>query len=266
MNNTVWLNADMDLIKELDDHNYETLIEYSDSNIRHVVMSWDNSDTNYVKRILQLGRSILHFFSLNVSAKREIAIYKMGLLAGTVESYDRFLYKRIQEEQTESIYKNKIQSIKHLKDIILLLESFGVLSHKDMCKYLDLKESTLSEIIKKIKTMNLVQSSRAGKFKLYRLTDEGRALGKLLRRQQNYSKKEEKSQNNIYISNDIYIGSSKENKIDVMTSRRLMHYILMVNKNDGEEKIKYINDSVANTTREGIIIEMTNNKYVRKGA
>ena len=57
-----------------------------------------------------------------------------------------------------------------------------------------------------------------------------------------------------------------QNKIDVMTRRRLMHYILMVNKNDGEEKIKYINDSVANTTREGIIIEMTNNKYVRKGA
>ena len=74
MNNTVWLNADMDLIKELDDHNYETLIEYSDSNIRHVVMAWDNSDTNYVKRILQLGRSI--FFLLMSVQKGKLQFIK----------------------------------------------------------------------------------------------------------------------------------------------------------------------------------------------
>ena len=55
------------------------------------------------------------------------------------------------------------------------------MSHSEICKNLDLKESTLSEIMKKAASTNLIISSKAGKYKLYRLSDNGRYLSRQLR-------------------------------------------------------------------------------------
>ena len=55
------------------------------------------------------------------------------------------------------------------------------MTHSEICQNLELKESTLSEIMKKAAPTNLIISTKAGKYKLYRLTDNGRYLSKQLR-------------------------------------------------------------------------------------
>lgn len=92
---------------------------------------------------------------------------------------------------TSEAYREEVLSIRHLDDIILALEIHGVMSHSEICSYLNLKESTLSEIMKKVNLTKLIISSRSGKYKLYRLTDAGRRLGKQLRSQTNKNLGEE---------------------------------------------------------------------------
>jgi DNA-binding MarR family transcriptional regulator len=104
---------------------------------------------------------------------------------GSVESFDQLLYERKQDDWISKTYKEEVLSIKHLKDIILALEIHGIMSHSDICEYLSLKESTLSETMKKVNLTNFISSSKSGKYKLYRLTDSGRRLGKQIRKQNN---------------------------------------------------------------------------------
>ena len=55
------------------------------------------------------------------------------------------------------------------------------MTHSEICQNLGLKESTLSEIMKKSASTNLILSTKAGKYKLYRLSDNGRHLSRQLR-------------------------------------------------------------------------------------
>ncbi len=91
--------------------------------------------------------------------------------------------KKKQRNWSERTYKQEVLSIKHLSEIILALEIHGIMSHSEICSALNLKESTLSEIMKRVDLTKLISSSRNGKYKLYRLTDEGKYLGKQLRNQ-----------------------------------------------------------------------------------
>ena len=70
-------------------------------------------------------------------------------------------------------HKN-ISSIKHLTEIIRLLEVKGVMTHSEMVEELHLRHaSTLTEIMKKVAELELVDVRRAGKYNLYSLTDAG---------------------------------------------------------------------------------------------
>ena len=81
-----------------------------------------------------------------------------------------------------------------MKEIIYALNLFGQMSHKELCDYLHLKESTLTEIMKKDAITKFIYFSRFGKYKVYRLTDTGRILGKQLQQE-----------NGSNLSNQIYL-------------------------------------------------------------
>ena len=182
MRKEIWMHTQTNLSESLEKQEYTTLIQYASDNKEYVINEWYNSDNSSLSQILRYGNSQLNYFEHHLpTASKEDAIFQLGTLMGVIKSLKDFLHEKQQENLTAQIYQKQVLSVKHLKDIILLLEAHGIMSHSEICKNLDLKESTLSEIMKKAASTNLIISSKAGKYKLYRLSDNGRYLSRQLR-------------------------------------------------------------------------------------
>lgn len=182
MRKEIWMHTQTNLSESLEKQEYTTLIQYASDNKEYVINEWYNSDNSSLSQILRYGNSQLNYFEHHLpTASKEDAIFQLGTLMGVVKTLKDFLHEKQQENLTAQIYQKQVLSVKHLKDIILLLEAHGIMSHSEICKNLDLKESTLSEIMKKAASTNLIISSKAGKYKLYRLSDNGRYLSRQLR-------------------------------------------------------------------------------------
>lgn len=182
MRKEIWMHAQTNLSESLEKQEYTTLIQYASDNKEYVINEWYNSDNSSLSQILRYGNSQLNYFEHHLpTASKEDAIFQLGTLMGIIKTLKDFLHEKQQENLTAQIYQKQVLSVKHLKDIILLLEAHGIMSHSEICKNLDLKESTLSEIMKKAASTNLIISSKAGKYKLYRLSDNGRYLSRQLR-------------------------------------------------------------------------------------
>ena len=182
MRKEIWMHTQTNLSESLEKQEYTTLIQYASDNKEYVINEWYNSDNSSLSQILRYGNSQLNYFEHHLpTASKEDAIFQLGTLMGVIKTFKDFLHEKQQENLTAQIYQKKVLSVKHLKYIILLLEAHGIMSHSEICKNLDLKESTLSEIMKKAASTNLIISSKAGKYKLYRLSDNGRYLSRQLR-------------------------------------------------------------------------------------
>lgn len=182
MRKEIWMHTQTNLSESLEKQEYTTLIQYASDNKEYVINEWYNSDNSSLSQILRYGNSQLNYFEHHLpTASKENAIFQLGTLMGVIKTFKDFLHEKQQENLTAQIYQKQVLSVKHLKDIILLLEAHGIMSHSEICKNLDLKESTLSEIMKKAASTNLIISSKAGKYKLYRLSDNGRYLSRQLR-------------------------------------------------------------------------------------
>lgn len=182
MRKEIWMHTQTNLSESLEKQEYTTLIQYASDNKEYVINEWYNSDNSSLSQILRYGNSQLNYFEHHLpTASKEDAIFQLGTLMGVIKTFKDFLHEKQQENLTAQIYQKQVLSVKHLKDIILLLEAHGIMSHSEICKNLDLKESTLSEIMKKAASTNLIISSKAGKYKLYRLNDNGRYLSRQLR-------------------------------------------------------------------------------------
>lgn len=70
------------------------------------------------------------------TASKEDAIFQLGTLMGVIKTFKDFLHEKQQENLTAQIYQKQVLSVKHLKDIILLLEAHGIMSQfRNMQKF-----------------------------------------------------------------------------------------------------------------------------------
>lgn len=192
MKGELWLKKELDLQETLQHEDYEMLINYASDNQEKILIEWTKVNKSERHNIVRYGMMLMKYFEQHLpQISKDTALFRLGALAGTLEVCDRFSYEESQEHRAETLYKEQVSSIKHLDEIILALELHGIMSHSELCEYLDLKESTLSEVMKKVNLTNLVVSSKHGKYKLYRLTDAGRRLGKQLRKKRKGMEQEE---------------------------------------------------------------------------
>lgn len=183
MNKSVWLNTELDVLDEFQNENFDLLVDYSKDHKHYLQMKWDEADSSEFQKMVKYGKSLSRRFEKYFHKKaKQWAIYQVGTLAGTIETFDYMLYEKVQDDKALRTYKQEVMSVKHLDAIVKQLEIHGVMSHSELCRALELKESTLSEVMKKADATGLILSSRAGKYKLYRLTEDGRRLGKQLRK------------------------------------------------------------------------------------
>lgn len=182
MRKEIWMHAQTNLPETLEKHEYVTLTQYASDNKEHIMDVWYNSDSSSFAQTVRYGNSQLkHFEHYLEKNSKGNAVFQLGTLMGVIKTLNEFFQVKEEENLNAKIYQKQISSTKHLKDIVLLLEAHGIMTHSEICQNLGLKESTLSEIMKKSASTNLILSTKAGKYKLYRLSDNGRHLSRQLR-------------------------------------------------------------------------------------
>lgn len=182
----VWEHMDILPEELLEKKDWNSIINYVSDNKDLVYDKWLREERNELNNTLNAGSFYLEYITEVLKSRiHEHAILELGELLGTINLLKRILYQEEQLEDSVNITKKELSSIKHLDNIILLLESNGTLTHSSLAEKLDhMNASTLTENMKKIISRNLVYAQIYGRFKQYYLTDYGRAYAKLLRQKE----------------------------------------------------------------------------------
>lgn len=182
----VWEHMDILPEELLEKKDWNSIINYVSDNKDLVYDKWLREERNELNNTLNAGSFYLEYITEILKSRiHEHAILELGELLGTINLLKRILYQEEQLEDSVNIAKKELSSIKHLDNIILLLESNGTLTHSSLAEKLDhMNASTLTENMKKIISRNLVYAQIYGRFKQYYLTDYGRAYAKLLRQKE----------------------------------------------------------------------------------
>lgn len=182
MNEIIWYDSELDLEHCWSKGRYRELEEYAKHNQDNIVSQYSCSNWDTHFKTLKCGYQKMKRFEKTVcSSDMFEAIFGLGKLMGTIQSFERVSYQLKKERMVEKKYDSVVYQIKNLDNIVLSLEEHGVMSHSEICKDVGLKASTLTEIMKKIAFTNLIDYSKSGRYKLYVLSDEGKIYGKKLR-------------------------------------------------------------------------------------
>lgn len=179
------VQENIDISQELALKNYEKVIEYANDAQERLIHSWQIRDKSMLEQLLLIGRNILNFWTDSIVRKRLwMALVRCGAWLGTMETIQKLNYEESMDAWAGKRLSKKISSIKNLPEILQLLEVKGVLTHSELSEALQFNHlSTLTEIMKKIADMDLIDVRKAGKYNLYSLTDAGVRCAKQLRAQ-----------------------------------------------------------------------------------
>lgn len=181
-----WYLPDFDLSNCITSDVNEEFADYIEENKRTIYLQWEDDDYENLEKSLGYGSMILRHFANRLSVDDgQRVLFEIGTLKGTIESFEHLLFEKATEIRIIEGNKQRFSSIKHLNDVVLTLETHGSLTHTELCNYLDMRASTLTEAMKKILDTNLVLSSPVGKFKVYTLSDTGIKYGRMVRKKNN---------------------------------------------------------------------------------
>lgn len=177
-----WKCSSKDLFEQYEMKCYGELSEYSRENINRIFDLWNNGDPKdytILRKVTKYAKSILEYFGVAFSKQPELKVmYELGELLGVVNSIDKMSFKLFLEKEAEWSCTQELKKIKHLDEIISALRTKGTMNQTELCEYLNLSESSVSQIIKKSEPMNLMIFTKIGKYKYFRLTDYGRRVAR----------------------------------------------------------------------------------------
>lgn len=200
----------LEIFKELKEKKFNNLVEYAAKNKKALIACWNSQQRNDIELILRQLSARLSYFENSFDASAEFnAIYRLGTLLGTIECLENILYEEHKNRLESVDLVQKGATIKHLNEVIKLLEKHGILTHSDLCHYLSLNPSTLSEAMKKILPTRTINITQEGKYKVYSLSDIGVRYGKAIRR----NKAPEININEILKQLEIYVTSISSEEV-----------------------------------------------------
>lgn len=183
MNKISTVQTNVDIAQELAAKNYETIIGHADETQRELIRNWRARDSAALEQLILASRHILNYWVDAINKKRSwMALVRCGAWIGTLETIEKSIYEESMDAWSRERFNKSISSIKHLTEIVGLLEVRGVMSHSEIVEELNLNHaSTLTEIMKKIASFELINMRKTGKYRLYSLTDAGVRFAKQMR-------------------------------------------------------------------------------------
>lgn len=183
MNKIGTVQTNVDIARELAAKNYETIIDHADETQRELIRNWRARDSAALEHLILASRNILNYWIDTINRKRSwMALVRCGAWIGTLETIEKSMYEESMDAWSQKRLNKSISSIRHLTEIVGLLEVRGVMTHSEIVEELHLRHaSTLTEIIKKIADFELINTGKTGKYTLYSLTDAGVRFAKQMR-------------------------------------------------------------------------------------
>lgn len=173
----------IDIAEEFSMKNYDKIIEYANGMQEELIHKWHINDSNALEHIILKSRNMLNYWTDSIIKKRLwVALIRCGAWIGTLETIEKSIYEKSMDKWLQKRTLKRISAVKNLPEIMQLLEIKGIMTHGELVEELKLNHSsTLTEIMKKIAELDLITSSKSGKYSLYSLTDAGVRYAKLLR-------------------------------------------------------------------------------------
>ena len=261
-----WICSSEDLFEQYERKCYDELLEYSRKNMDKIFDLWNNGepeDDTILRKVTKYAKSILEYYYAAFSNQPELSVmFELGQLLGVIDSIDKMSFKLFLEEEAERGYAQEIKKVKHLDEIIRALKTNGAMSQIELCEYLNLSESSVSQIIKKSEPMKLMIFSKVGKYKYFRLTDYGRRVARKIESDDDTTMSMEKMLS--YIARKLefeeelditvfeeYIRRYSEKKGNAISVGKGTKLLIRYNENDGRrEKIDIIVDGLYNINDE----------------
>lgn len=168
--------------KFLESMQFQELMDYADERQQDIFVEWLEKKEDF-QTTLQYKYALLDEIAdyLHTDQPR-YAVLRLGSLLGTVESFERILFERREDQWAQVRFQKEAVQVKHLPEVIQALETHGAMFHAELGKYLGMNPSTLTEAMKKILETGAVQAGLSGKYKIYTLTDAGLRYGRELRK------------------------------------------------------------------------------------
>ncbi len=173
----------INIAHEFESENYEKIIDCAEKTQTELIHNWQVKNKDELKYLILASSNILNFWFDSI-VKNELwtALVRCGAWIGTMETIERSVHEESMDLWIQKRIAKKISAIKHLSEILYLLEVRGVMTHSELVEELKLNHSsTLTEIMKKIADLELIVITRSGKYKLYSLTDVGIRYAKQIR-------------------------------------------------------------------------------------
>lgn len=181
-----WVEPDTDFEELYESSKFQELCVLAKENVNLLVSLFQNLRMEELQKSLSFAIATLCYFEDNIRKDdRLAAVFDIGKLAGCAEALDKIQYS--QERKRMAYERATLHRIKHLDDIISILDTNGSLTQSQIGDYLGLQASTLSELMKKVRQTQLVQAVPSGKFLVYSLTDAGHQYSFQLKRHQLFS-------------------------------------------------------------------------------
>lgn len=165
---------------------YEHLIEYARTEQADLYENFFSENFIQLQKETRYNAGMLRFLLPELQqSTRDYTLFMLGSLQGAVHLIGEILLEYNQDKWIENQYIKEMQIVTHLPEIISALETHGSMTHREMSDSLGMNPSTLTEAMKKVIGTGLIHVSSVGKYKLYALTDTGRKVGRLLRKEVN---------------------------------------------------------------------------------
>lgn len=177
------MQTSIDISKELASKNYEKVIGYANDAQEELIYKWQIKDKTALEHLILVGRNILNFWMDSIIKKRLwVALVRCGAWLGTMETIQKLTYEESMDQWSARRLSKKISSIKNLPEILQLLEVKGVMTHSEIVEKMHFNHpSTLTEIMKKVAGLNIIDIRKSGKYSLYSLSDAGVRYAKQMR-------------------------------------------------------------------------------------
>lgn len=144
-----WVEPDTDFEELYESSKFQELCVLAKENVNLLVSLFQNLRMEELQKSLSFAIATLCYFEDNIRKDdRLAAVFDIGKLAGCSEALDKIQYS--QERKRMAYERATLHRIKHLDDIISILDTNGSLTQSQIGDYLGLQASTLSELMKKV--------------------------------------------------------------------------------------------------------------------
>ena len=183
----VWSDLGMDPMELVEEEKWEDLISYADENMELLVQTVLSGNNDELADSVQTGAICLNIVE-TLAKKVGLMAYAflcIGKLMGGLSVAARKLSYESQKRESEIIAEKHLSGVRHLDDIILILDQNGTMTHTSLAEQLgNMNPPTLTENMKKIAQYGLIYFKKTGKYKYYYLTDAGLRYAESLKKRQ----------------------------------------------------------------------------------